>query len=213
VFDYVLVVTTICFVDSPRAMLDEARRVLRPSGALVIGFIDRTSAIGRHYEAHREESAFYRDATFYGASEVEDMLRGAGFTVRGWSQTLFGASPAIQEIEPARPGIGEGAFVVVHASGGADRSRATSGLPANVAHHASNCRWAMPTLFLPAPYWWDAEACPWACVREGVPRILNTTEVCADCPYWKTHPKAKSGKEPGPEVEGTPTLRLRQEMP
>lgn len=202
VFDYTLVVTTICFVDSPRAMLDEARRVLRPGGALIIGFIDRLSAIGRHYEAHREESAFYREATFYSASDVEDMLRSAGFTVRGRAQTLCGASPVIQDIEPVRPGVGQGAFVVVHASASGERARTTIGSPAHAAHHASNCRWAMPTLFLPAPYWWDAEGCPWACVRERVPRILETTEVCADCPYWEAHPKANT--EPGDSAEPEP---------
>jgi SAM-dependent methyltransferase len=202
VFDYALVVTTICFVDSPSAMLAEARRVLRPGGALVIGFIDRTSKIGRHYEVHREESAFYRDATFYGASEVEDLLRGAGFLVRAWAQTLFGASPATQEIESVRPGVGQGAFVVVHANASADRARTASRPAGNVAHHASNCRWAMPTLFLPAPYWWDAEGCPWACVREGAPRILETTEMCADCPYWEARATTETdvGDSAEPEI-------------
>jgi SAM-dependent methyltransferase len=200
VFDYALVVTTICFVDSPREMLAEARRVLRPGGALVIGFIDRTTEIGQHYEAHRKESAFYRDATFYGASEVEDLLRSAGFLVRGWAQTLFGASPAMQEIEPVRPGVGQGAFVVVHANASADRAQAKSEVSANVGHHASNCRWAMPALFLPAPYWWDAERCPWACVGEAVPRILETTEVCTDCPYWEAHPKAETDAGDSPDA-------------
>jgi SAM-dependent methyltransferase len=192
VFDYALVVTTICFVDSPSAMLAEARRVLRPGGALVIGFIDRTSRIGRHYEAHREESAFYRGATFFGASEVEDQLRDAGFLIRAWAQTLFGESLATQEIESVRPGVGQGAFVVVHAHASADRARAASRPSGNLAHHASNCRWAVPTVSLPAPYWWDAERCPWACVREGAPRILETTEVCSDCPYRQAHPTAKT---------------------
>jgi SAM-dependent methyltransferase len=114
-FNYALIVTTICFVESPHAMLNEARRVLRPGGTLVIGFIDRDSAIGRHYQTHRLESAFYRDATFYAASEVEDMLRAARFATRAWAQTLFGASPTIHEIQPLRPGTGQGAFVIVSA--------------------------------------------------------------------------------------------------
>jgi hypothetical protein len=29
------------------------------------------------------------------------------------------------------------------------------------------------------------------CVREAVPRILETTEVCTDCPYWETRLKAE----------------------
>jgi SAM-dependent methyltransferase len=114
-FDYALVVTTICFVDSPRTMMAEAHRVLGPGGTLVIGFIDRNSALGQHYLAHRFESVFYRDATFYAAAEVDELLRSARFTIRNWGQTLLGGSPDIQEIEPLRPGVGRGAFVVVSA--------------------------------------------------------------------------------------------------
>jgi len=114
-FNHALVVTTICFVDSASAMIAEARRVLVPAGTLVIGFIDRSSQLGQHYLAHRLESVFYRDATFYSATEVDDLLRSGGFEVRAWAQTLFGGSPDIPEIQPLRPGSGTGAFVVVAA--------------------------------------------------------------------------------------------------
>jgi SAM-dependent methyltransferase len=112
-FDYALIVTTICFVDSAETMLAEARRVLRPSGTLVIGFIDRDSPLGQHYLAHRSESVFYQDATFYSATEVDSLLGQAGFTVRVWGQTLSRPLPDITEIEPLRPGTKAGAFVVV----------------------------------------------------------------------------------------------------
>ena len=64
-FDHALVVTTLCFVSDAAAMAREARRVLRPSGALVIGFIDRESALGLHSLASRADNVFCRDARFY----------------------------------------------------------------------------------------------------------------------------------------------------
>ena len=52
-FDYVLVATTICFVDDPTSMLSEAWRVLRPHGSACIGFIDRESSLGQIYLAEQ----------------------------------------------------------------------------------------------------------------------------------------------------------------
>lgn len=117
-FDYALVVTTICFVEDAAAMLAEAHRVLKPGGALVIGFIDRASALGRQYQAHREENVFYRDAKFYSGDEVERLLADAGFGAPVWAQTLFSPLAETREIEPMRAGRGEGSFVVVKASRG-----------------------------------------------------------------------------------------------
>lgn len=114
-FDYALIVTTICFVDSPDKMIAEAHRVLRPSGKLVIGFIDRESGLGQAYFESRSESVFYREAVFYSAAEVGHLLEAGGFIARGWGQTLFRALPEINELEPVRPGTGKGAFVVVTA--------------------------------------------------------------------------------------------------
>lgn len=115
VFDHALIVTTICFVDDARAMLAEACRVLKPKGALVIGFIDRTSRLGRHYEAHRNESVFYRDAVFFSADEVDALLCETGFGERTWRQTLTKPLAETLEVEPSRPGFGDAAFVAVRA--------------------------------------------------------------------------------------------------
>jgi SAM-dependent methyltransferase len=115
-FDHALVVTTLCFVEDAAAMLAEARRVLRPGGALVIGFIDRASALGREYEGHREENVFYRDAKFYSGDEVQRLLAAAGFGTPVWAQTLCGPLAQMREIEPMRAGRGQGSFVVVKAS-------------------------------------------------------------------------------------------------
>lgn len=115
-----LVVTTICFVDRPREMIAEAGRVLRPGGMLVIGFVDRQSAIGKAYAEHAEESVFYSEARFFSVAAVADLLRDGGFRIRSWCQTLFRPLPGITEIEPVRPGTGRGAFIAVAADGGSD---------------------------------------------------------------------------------------------
>jgi ubiquinone/menaquinone biosynthesis C-methylase UbiE len=115
-FDRTLCVTTICFVDDAAAMLREARRVVKPGGVLVIGFIDRTSGLGQHYLAHQAENVFYRDATFFSATEVEQLLNDTGFTKLGWVQTLSKPLEKTREIEPLINGYGQGAFVAVRAT-------------------------------------------------------------------------------------------------
>ena len=50
---------------------------------------------------------------------------------------------------------------------------------------AANCRWATPTLMLPAPLWFDAENSPWSCVRDAAPRVLFSTDACEICSRWE----------------------------
>jgi SAM-dependent methyltransferase len=115
VFDYALVVTTICFVDDARAMLREIARVLKPEGKVIIGLIDRESLLGQAYVAHQADNVFYREASFYSAAEVEALLKEAGFTHLVWAQTLSTPLSEIHEIEPMSTGTGHGAFLVVRA--------------------------------------------------------------------------------------------------
>jgi hypothetical protein len=48
-----------------------------------------------------------------------------------------------------------------------------------------SCRWASQTLLLPYPIWLHSEQHPWTCIRGGVPRLLDDTDVCRDCPNWE----------------------------
>ena len=96
-FDLVLMVTTICFVDDIDKTLQECRRVLQDEGFLVIGFVDRESALGRFYEANKDKSRFYKEATFYSKKEVFTLLKRHGFVLDRCSETLFGTT--LQHIE------------------------------------------------------------------------------------------------------------------
>jgi hypothetical protein len=56
----------------------------------------------------------------------------------------------------------------------------------STTRRASTCRWAVPTVCLPAPLWCAAEACPWTCVHSDAPHVMNTTEPCAICVNWES---------------------------
>ena len=114
-FDYVLMVVVLSFLDDAEAALAEIRRILKPAGALVIGFIDNGCPTGRRYLARHAHKIFFRDATFYASAEVERLLGQTGFHDLCWVQTLFRLPEETTEIQVTRPGHGEGAFVVVRA--------------------------------------------------------------------------------------------------
>jgi len=114
-FDHALMVTTICFVDDIDAAFSEVFRILGNSGSLIVGFVDRESPVGRNYLKHKEESVFYRNATFFSVDEVSACLRKAGFGSLRYCQTIFRKLDDIDGPEPVRDGFGEGSFVVVRA--------------------------------------------------------------------------------------------------
>ena len=112
-FDYLLLIVTVCFLDDVYLAFREAYRVLRPEGHILIGFIDRVSPLGRAYEKIREENVFYREATFFSTDEVIFYLSQAGFGEFVFRQTIFRDPAQMKETDPAKPGYGEGSFVVV----------------------------------------------------------------------------------------------------
>ena len=114
-FDYLLMVTTICFLDDILGSLKEAYRVIRPGGSIIIGFVDSSSPLGKQYLRHKNESVFYKIATFYSSDEVASFLERAGFTDLQFCQTIFHGLTGIRDLEPVKEGCGEGSFVVVKA--------------------------------------------------------------------------------------------------
>ncbi len=112
-FDFVLMVTVLCFLKNPFQALSEATRLLKPHGHLIIGIIDPESPLGRSYEANKEKSRFYRRAKFYTVSQVLAWLEKLGYPGPRICQTIFEDLPAITAPEPVRDGYGQGAFVVI----------------------------------------------------------------------------------------------------
>lgn len=112
-FDFVLMVTTICFVADIDQALREAHRILAPNGHCLLGLVDRNSLLGQQYLQKQGESLFYRDAVFYSVDEVIAHLQQAGFHDFSCRQTIFSGLSEISEHEPVLEGFGQGSFVVV----------------------------------------------------------------------------------------------------
>ncbi len=90
-FEEVYLIFTICFLRDPASVLREVARVLRSDGYLVIGFIPRSSPLGRLYrEKGRRGHPFYRVARFYDPEEVKTLAHKAGFKLESILSSLCG---------------------------------------------------------------------------------------------------------------------------
>ncbi len=118
-FDFVLMVTTICFVDDIFTSFQEAFRVLKPGGSIIVGFVDKESELGKRYFEKRNTSVFYQEAVFFSTPEVCQYLRDAGFGDLTFKQTLI---PSERD-GTIREGFGQGAFVAVKGVKRAGRAR------------------------------------------------------------------------------------------
>ncbi|MDD4909672.1 MAG: class I SAM-dependent methyltransferase [Candidatus Omnitrophica bacterium] len=110
-FDRVAIIITLCFVKDPQKVLKEAKRVLKKSGRIIIGIIDKDSFLGKFYQ--RKKSIFYKRARFFSVKEAARLLKEAGFINLSYYQTLFRTPDKVDSIEKPKRGFGKGGFVAI----------------------------------------------------------------------------------------------------
>jgi len=108
-------ITTICFVDDIYRSFAEANRILKNSGNLIIGFVDKESPVGKIYLKLKAQNLFYKDALFYRTEEVYKILENRGFLVEETWQTVFGNLEEINRVQEVITGSGKGSFIVIKA--------------------------------------------------------------------------------------------------
>ncbi len=114
-FGTVFLITTLCFLSSPRSVLKETSRVLVPDGKIVLGLVLKESPWGQLYERERERGhRFYRYATFYSFGEVTALLEQTGFVIERVVSTLFEKPGKARHVEETREGYhADAGFAVV----------------------------------------------------------------------------------------------------
>ncbi len=114
-FGTVFLIVTLCFVDSPLAVLKESYRILKPGGKIALGLVLRETPWGQHYQMKKQEGhRFYKYATFYSYQEVAEFLENACFTIEKVVSTLFQKPNEVKEVESPQEGFSpEAGFTVV----------------------------------------------------------------------------------------------------
>lgn len=97
-FDLVLAYNVLMSVENVPAALREARRVLRPSGSLVLSIVHPFTDRGR-FEGVGEEAPFIHSGRYFGRVRFESTEERDGLRMRwaGWSQPLEAYAAALEE--------------------------------------------------------------------------------------------------------------------
>ena len=91
-FDFILMVTTICFVKDPLKTIQNCYKALKKGGYLLVAFVDLNSPLGRMYEKNKHKSKFYAPATFFTKEDIINLMKKTGFRNFECKENLYGDS-------------------------------------------------------------------------------------------------------------------------
>ena len=112
VYDVVLFVTSLCFIEDIDRAFKETCRVLKQNGNIIIGMINSDSAEGKKYISSGET---VRRAKHHSPRKVIKLLKQNNFSEFNILQTIFQNPLEMKMNSEIRTGFDEGVFVVVRA--------------------------------------------------------------------------------------------------
>jgi len=117
-FGSIFIIVTLCFVEKPEKVLEEASRVLAKDGKLILGLILKESPWAHFYMKKGEAgNVFYKNATFYSFNELKVMMMKSGLTIIDVYSIIF-QKPAEKPLRfeaPRRGYYRKAGFVAVKA--------------------------------------------------------------------------------------------------
>lgn len=98
-FDGILMVFTLCFIDSPKKSLAQCGRILKDNGQLLVGLIPADSPWGKSYQEKKKQGhPIYSHAHFLTIENIIAIANKFGFKLDESACTLFCKSDELPEI-------------------------------------------------------------------------------------------------------------------
>ncbi|MBI2266051.1 MAG: methyltransferase domain-containing protein [Armatimonadetes bacterium] len=111
-FDFALLVGVLCFVKEPFLVVQEAARVVKNGGLVIMGEVPSDSKWGRIYKGATERNPFLEVMTLHSPETVIQWMERAGLRLKQTLQTLYQGPFEFLAAEIPRPGHDQGSFVV-----------------------------------------------------------------------------------------------------
>lgn len=116
VFDFAIMIATLCFLEKPKVVLMETRRILKDGGTLAVCILPKDSKWGELYEKKKSEGhKLYKFAHFYKFKEALDLINEMGFKVTIVKSTLRQPPGKVFDIEEPQDGFDGHGFACIKA--------------------------------------------------------------------------------------------------